>query len=184
MTRLGEIRVTFYLNEDGAHRKRRRSAETVGGALFARVGERRYSSEMAGDGRALPGFVLYLLIAVGPTLVLWAALRALPASVHAFGERRSAQQPPRGPALESQVADLRRLHRSLRAGDRQTHLRRVALEAAYDETLLAVCDQVDVHSPLTEAVGRDRAFARLQTEAALEEAGIVINPPVGGAAAA
>ena len=139
---------------------------------------------MAGDRLALLGFLLYLVIAVGPTLALSVALPALPAGVHAFGERRSAQQPPRGPALESQVADLRRLHRRLRAGDRQTHLRRVALEAAYDETLLAVCDQVGLHSPLTEAVGRDRAFARLQTEAALEEAGIVINPPVDGAAAA
>ena len=82
------------------------------------------------------------------------------------------------------MADLRRLHRRVRAGDRPTHVRRVALQAAYDETLLAVCDQVGVHSPLTEAVGRDRAFARLQTEAALEDAGIVIDPPVGGAAAA
>jgi hypothetical protein len=139
---------------------------------------------MAGDRPALLGLLLYLLIAVGPTLVFWVALRALPAALGAFGERRRARRPAPHPTLESQVEDLRRLRRRVCARDRPTHVRRVALQAAYDETLVAVCDQVDVHSPLTEAVGRDRAFARLQTEAALEDAGIVIDPPVGGAAAA
>lgn len=103
---------------------------------------------MAGDRPALLGLLLYLPIAVGSTLVFWVALRALPAGLRAFGERR------------------------------------VALQPAYDEKSPTVCDQVGAHSPLTEAVGRDRAFTRLQTEAALEDAGIVIDPPVGGAAAA
>ena len=138
---------------------------------------------MAGDHPALLGLLLYLVIAVAPTLLFWVALRGLPAALTAFGERR-VRPLPAGPTVESQVANLRRLRRNVRARTAPTRVRRVALQAAYDETLLAVCDLVDVDAPLRAAAGRDRAFARLQTEAALEGAGIVIDPPVGGAAGA
>ena len=48
---------------------------------------------MAGDRPALLGLLLYLPIAVGSTLVFWVALRALPAGLRVFGERRVALQP-------------------------------------------------------------------------------------------
>jgi hypothetical protein len=139
---------------------------------------------MAGDRPALVGLLLYLLVAVAPTLIFWAVLRVVPAVRTAFDGRRRAARPPPRPSLECQVADLRRLRRRVRARDRPTRVRRVALQAAYDEVLIEVCGQVGVDAPLARAVGRERAFARLQTEAALEAAGIVIDPPTGGAAAA
>jgi hypothetical protein len=139
---------------------------------------------MAGDRPALLGLWLYLLVAVAPTLILWVALRLLPAAVTAFHERRRSTRLPPEPLLEDQVRNLRRLRRKVCARTQPNQVRRVALQAAYDDTLLAVCALVDVDAPLRAAVGPDRPFARLQTEAALEHAGIVIDPPVGGAAAA
>jgi hypothetical protein len=53
----------------------------------------------------------------------------------------------------------------------------VALFGAYDETLLEACAMVGVDAPLATATGPDRAFARLLTEAALEDAGIALDPP-------
>jgi hypothetical protein len=60
----------------------------------------------------------------------------------------------------------------------------VALETAYDDTLLECCRLVEVDTPLAAAEGHDRPFARLLTEAALEDAGIALDPPGGGSAAA
>jgi hypothetical protein len=139
---------------------------------------------MAGDRPALLGLLLYLLVAVAPTLILWVALRLLPAAATAVHERRRGSRLPPGPTLEDQVTNLRRLRREVCARAQPNQVRRVAVQAAYDDTLLAVCALVDVDAPLGAAAGPDRPFARLQTEAALEDAGIVIDPPVGGAAAA
>jgi hypothetical protein len=98
-------------------------------------------------------------------------------------ERR--RTPPPGPSLEQVVADLRRLRRELRGAPQRTRVRQVALVAAYDDVLLQVCDVVGVDSPpLATAAGADRAFARLLTEAGLEQAGISLDPPQGGAVAA
>ncbi|MHA6780332.1 hypothetical protein ACVGOW_04930 [Pseudonocardia saturnea] len=138
---------------------------------------------MAGDRSALLGLLLYLVIAVAPTLVFWFALRVLPAAVSAVVERR--RPPPPGPSLEQVVADLRRLRREIRGAPQRTRVRQVALVAAYDDVLLQVCDVVGVDSPpLAGATGGDRAFARLLTEAAVEQAGIALDPPRGDAAAA
>ncbi|MDN5930497.1 MAG: hypothetical protein L0I24_05465 [Pseudonocardia sp.] len=138
---------------------------------------------MAGDRSALLGLLLYLVIAVAPTLVLWFALRVLPAAVSAVVERRRA--PPQAPSLEQVVADLRRLRREIRGAPQRTRVRQVALVSAYDDVLLQVCDVVGVDEPpLATATGGDRAFARLLTEAAVEQAGISLDPPHGGSAAA
>jgi hypothetical protein len=59
-------------------------------------------------------------------------------------------------------------------------VRRVAVLAAYDDALLDVCRLVEVDAPLATAVGHDRAFARLLTEAAVEDAGIPLDLPAGG----
>jgi hypothetical protein len=139
---------------------------------------------MAGDRPVLLGLLLYLFVAAAPTVVFWAALRLLPAAVTTWVERRRRRQLPAGPDLGSVVANLRRLRREVRCGAPRTQVRRVALQAAYDDTLLECCRLVDVDAPLATAEGRERAFARLLTEAALEDAGIALDPPGGGAAAA
>jgi hypothetical protein len=143
---------------------------------------------VAGDRPAVLGLLLYLAIAVTPTLVLWVSLRLLPAAAAALSERlrsarRAARPRPAGPPLEATVADLRRLRREVRAREHRTQVRRTAVLAAYDDALLDVCRLVEVDAPLATAVGHDRIYARLLTEAALEDAGIALDPPVGDAAA-
>ncbi len=133
---------------------------------------------MAGDRSALFGLFLYLLVAVAPTVVFWLALRLLPAAVARLDRRRERRHSDLGPSLQDVVANLRRLRREVRGGPAPTHTRRVALLAAYDETLLDACRVAGVPDPpLAGAEPADRPFARLLTEAALEEAGIVLDPP-------
>ncbi len=151
---------------------------------FSRPRQRRTVPKMAGDRPVLLGLLLYLLVAATPTVLFWAALRLLPAAVTAWAERRRRRDVPAGPALESVVANLRRLRREMCRGGYRTQVRRIALQAAYDDTLLECCRLVQVDAPLAAAEGRDRAFARLLTEAALEDAGIPLDPPGGGASAA
>lgn len=128
------------------------------------------------DRPVMLGLLLYVAIAVAPTVVLWLGLRVLPAVVAAYREHRRRPDPAPGPCLESVVANLRRLHRQVRDCRPPTQVRTVALLAAYDETLLEACAMVGVEQPLVGACRRDRAFARLLTEAALEEAGIALEP--------
>jgi hypothetical protein len=139
---------------------------------------------MAGDRPVLVGLLLYVLVAATPTVLFWAALRLLPAAVTSWSDRRRRARRPAGPTLESVVANLRRLRREVRRGGQCTQVRRIALQSAYDDTLLECCRLVDVDAPLAVADGRERPYARLLTEAALEDAGIVLDPPGGGAAAA
>jgi hypothetical protein len=141
---------------------------------------------VTGDRPAVVGLLLYLAIAVTPTVVLWVSLRLLPALARSWGERRRtrrARLSPAGPPLERTVADLRRLRREVRARTQPTQVRRVAVLAAYDDALLDVCRLIEVEAPLATAVGHDRVFARLLTEAALEDAGIPLDVPAGGTAA-
>lgn len=140
---------------------------------------------MAGDRSALLGLLLYLVVATAPTLLFWIALRLVPAAVAALDERRAARRPTPRPSLETLVADLRRLRRELRGAPQRTQVRRVALQAAYDDVLLEVSRVAGLDPPpLAAATGRDRAFARLLTEAAVEQAGIAVDPPRDGQAAA
>lgn len=129
------------------------------------------------DRPVLVGLLLYVAIAVAPTVIVWLGVRILPAAVTSFWERRRRTDLPTGPCLESVVGNLRRLHRQVREGCRPTQVRAVALLAAYDETLLEACAMVGIDAPLAAATGGDRAFARLLTEAALEDAGIALGPP-------
>ena len=145
---------------------------------------RRYDSRMGGDRPVLLGLLLYVLVAATPTVLFWAALRLLPAAVTTWSERRRRRQLPVAPALESVVANLRRLRREVCCGARRNHVRYTAVQAAYDETLLECCRLVDVDAPLACADDRERDFARLLTEAALEDAGIALDPADGGSAAA
>jgi hypothetical protein len=132
---------------------------------------------MAGDRPVLLGLLLYLLVAATPSVLFWAVLRLLPAAATAWAERRRQRQAPVGPSLESVVANLRRLRREVRRGCYRTQVRRIAVEAAYDDTLLECCKIVRVDAPLATADARERPFARLLTEAALENAGITLDPP-------
>jgi hypothetical protein len=140
---------------------------------------------VAGDRSALVGLVLYLLVAVAPTVAFWMALRLIPAAWARLEERRAARREVLGPSLQQVVADVRRLRRELRGPPASTQVRRVALQAAYDDALLDACRVAGVPDPpLAAAEGPDRPFARLLTEAALEEAGIALDPPCGGSQAA
>ena len=140
--------------------------------------------EVTGDRPVLVGLLLYLFVAAAPTILFWVAARLVPAVVEWVAERRRCTAAPVGPSLERVVANLRRLRREVRDRTQHTQVRRVAVLAAYDDTLLQACGLVDVDAPLASAAGPDRAFARLLTEAALEDAGIALDPPQDGAAAA
>jgi hypothetical protein len=140
---------------------------------------------MAGDRPVLVGLLLYVLVALMPTVVFWLVIHVSPVAFRAWTEHRRARRPsPPEPPVEVAVANLRRLRREVCQGPAPTQVRRVALQAAYDDTLLEVCRLVGVDAPLAEAPPGDRAFARLLTEAALEAAGIPLDPPTGGTAAA
>jgi hypothetical protein len=156
-----------------------------GFACWGVSGSRRAGSlvGVTGDRPVLLGLLLYLLLAATPTILFWVASRLVPAVLDRMAERRHRGEPA-GPALECVVANLRRLRREVRARSQPTQVRRVALLAAYDDTLLQACGLVDVDAPLASAAGPDRPFARLLTEAALEDAGIALDPPQDGTAAA
>ncbi len=142
---------------------------------------------MAGDRPALVSLLLYLLLAVAPTATAWLALRVIPAAVAAVARIRRNRTPvPVGRPLERLVADLHRLRRQMRGPPPTTMVRRTALVAAYDDVLLDVCAAVGIDAPpLAGATDAERPFARLQTEAAVEAAGIVLDPrPDDGSAAA
>ena len=133
-------------------------------------------------GPVLLGMLLYVLVAAAPTLMFWVALRLIPAAIDRAAERRRVRRHSLGPSLESVVATLRRLRREMRCGNPPTQVRRLALLDAYDETLLHVCRIVGVDAALEGASPSDRPFARLLTEAALEAAGVALDPPARGAA--
>lgn len=139
---------------------------------------------MTGDRPVLLGLLIYLLLAAAPTLLFWLLLRALPHAVERIDDWRARRHGPPRPCLEEAVATLHRLRRDMRVGDHPSQVRRLAVQEAYDRTLIEVCGFVGVDAPLGSATHTDRAFARLLTEAELEEAGIVLDPPGRGAAAA
>lgn len=132
---------------------------------------------MTGERPVVTGILTYLLVAVAPTLLFWVALRASPAVSAVVAQWRSDRRPrPAGPSLERAVADVRRLRAQLR-GPGRSRVRRVATRLAYDDALVALCGILDVAVP--DLDGPDRAFARLAAEAAVEAAGVAIDPPEG-----
>ncbi|TCK26594.1 hypothetical protein [Pseudonocardia endophytica] len=143
---------------------------------------------MAADGSVLTGVLLFAAIAFGPAVGLWTLLR-LPRVVRWVWERVRPEPAPRpsGLPLESLVADLRRLHREICGPAPPTRVRRTALLAAYDDVLLSVCRAVGVSDPplgaavaaggTAGALDPDRGLARLRAEAAVQEAGIALDPP-------
>lgn len=138
---------------------------------------------VTGDQSVLLGLVFYLLVAATPTLFVWAAVRLLPVVFGALVDVRLRRRPPeRRASLECVVGSLRRLRRELRCGP-PSQTRRLALLSAYDDTLVQACRLVGVDPPLADAAPAERPFARLLTEAQLEEAGIAIDPPSGANAA-
>ena len=139
---------------------------------------------MTGDRPVLLGLLIYVSLAALPTLMFWLVLRVLPRAVERIDDWWARRHAPPGPCLQSSVATLHRLRRDMRDGDQPTQVRRLALQEAYDHTLIEVCGFVGVDAPLGTATGAERAFARLLTEAQLEEAGIVLDPPGRGATAA
>lgn len=145
---------------------------------LARPRRAAYRRVMPGGPSPLVGLVLFVVAATCPALVVWAAVRLGPVLADRIGEwwRGRRPEPLREP-LESVVASLRRLRREIRDVPPTTNVRAQALAAAYDDVLIDVCRIVGVDAPLVDAEGSDRAYARLQTEAALEQAGIALDPP-------
>jgi hypothetical protein len=140
-----------------------------------------YSENVPGDGSVVFELLIYVLVAATPTLMVWSAVRWLPPAIGHVLDLRLQRRRPTGPTLESVVGNLRRLRREVR-GKHPTQVRHLALLSAYDQTLLQACGIVGVAAPLDGATEADRPFARLLTEAQLEEAGIALDPP-GRAAA-
>jgi hypothetical protein len=134
-----------------------------------------------GDGSVILELLIYALVAATPTLLVWTAVRWLPPVIGHLLDLRLQHCRRSGPSLETVVGHLRRLRREVR-GKHATQVRHLALLSAYDQTLLQACGIVGVDAPLAEASDSERPFARLLTEAQLEEAGIALDPP--GAAAA
>lgn len=130
---------------------------------------------MPGERPVLVGLLLYLLIAVTPTVLFWLCVRVVPqVGSRVIERRRSRRSPPPGPPLERAVTDVRRLRAELcRPGRNQ--VRRVATREAYDDALAELCRILDVAVP--DLDGRDRAYARLVAEAAVEDAGVALDPP-------
>jgi hypothetical protein len=134
---------------------------------------------VAGDRSVLLGLLIYLLVAATPTLFVWVAVRWLPPAFGWFMDLTARRRrPPPRPSLESVVGHVRRLRREMRC-EPANRTRRVALLEAYDRTLLELCGIVGVDAPLAEAGPTERAFARLLTEAQVEDAGIALDPPSG-----
>ena len=136
---------------------------------------------MPGDGSVVLELLIYALVAATPTLLVWVAVRWLPPVLGYLLDLRLQRRRRTGPSLETVVGHLRRLRREVR-GKHATQVRHLALLSAYDQTLVQACGIVGVDAPLAEATDAERPFARLLTEAQLEEAGIALDPP--GAAAA
>jgi hypothetical protein len=133
---------------------------------------------VTGDRPVLLGLLLYALLASTPVLILWAAVRFLPAAATSLLDRRNRRAgTSTGPSLQALVCTLRRLRREVCGVPQATQVRTRALLAAYDHTLIDLCRLVEVDAPLETAEEPDRPFARLLTEAALEDAGIALDPP-------
>lgn len=164
---------------------------------------------MSVDRHILVGVLLYLVAVAGPALVIWAAVRLVPvvfALLFGWLHRLAARSPspgmpsarrlslraqgrpgrePSAASFEQTVRDLHRLRAELLGPPQGTNVRRVALLAAYDDVLLTLCRQVGIDpgldgAPVRGATEAERAFLRLQTEAAVEAAGVVLDPPRAG----
>lgn len=132
---------------------------------------------VTGESGVWSGLLLYLLVAIAPTVLIWLCVRGLPAWLEAWRERyRARHRAPVGPTLEQAVADVRRLRVAVHRPGR-THVRHVATRQAYDESLAVLCGVLGLPAPALD--GPDRAFDRLLAEAAIEEAGVALDPPPG-----
>ena len=116
---------------------------------------------------------VYAVLVALPASAFYAAFRAL--ERWSEGTRRpDAQAVTAGRPVERLVADLRRLeqeHSRITAGDEPSRAARLrAVRLAYDDTLRDCCRCVGLPEP-----GRPpwSAVTRLQTEAALAQAGLV-----------
>ncbi|MCF7551236.1 hypothetical protein [Pseudonocardia sp. WMMC193] len=128
----------------------------------------------------MSGVLEYVAIAVAPTLFLWAVVRCGPLLLD-LPERLAARRRPPVPQhrpYERLVADLHRLRREVRCSAPTSRVRRVAVQAAYDDVLADLCRATGLeHVRLGDLPERERAFARLQAEAALEAAGVPVEEP-------
>lgn len=128
----------------------------------------------------MSGVLEYVFIAAAPTLFLWGVVRVGPLLLD-LPERLAARRrppPPRHRPYERLVADLHRLRREVRGTTPTSRVRRVAVLAAYDDVLADLCRAAGLDQPRPgDLPERERPFARLRAEAALEEAGVPVEEP-------
>ncbi len=114
---------------------------------------------------------LYVVLAVLPAAVFWAAIKGLERFTSGGRGRSDGRMPE--PSLERLVASLRRLEadfRRIEASDlpgRAARLRTV--ELAYDDTLRACCAVLELPQPDRPPLS---SLVRLETEAALAQRGL------------
>jgi hypothetical protein len=91
-----------------------------------------------------------------------------------IGLRKPPPRRPDGMPIERIAADLRRIRpQARRPAVGMPMVRRVAIVAAYDETLLDACRALEVPTVLDRiTVALERESERLRTEAELERAGV------------
>lgn len=120
--------------------------------------------------------------AVALLLILTACLALRPITARTIRRRRRSRSAP--PQLDHVIGDLQRLHHAAQDPPQSSWVRRVALLAAYEDTLLGACDAIGVADPpLREIENRctsaamtvERGLARMRTAAELEAAGLVLN---------
>lgn len=120
------------------------------------------------------------VIALAPS-VLFLIVVKVPRVLEAVRERRAARRragQPTGRPVEALAADLRRLRAELVSRRPTNNVRHTGLLAAYDDVLVAMCGRLEIATPLGElAHGRDRDVERLRAEAAVQDAGIRLDPP-------
>jgi hypothetical protein len=131
-------------------------------------------TEPAGD--PLTGVLIFALVAVVPTALIWLALRA-PRIAGDAGALRCPDPVPQGPPVERLAADLRRVRGALGSlPDGVSNVRRRGVVAAYDDLLVLACRAVAVDHCLTELPdGMERELERVRVELALRSAGLMIR---------
>ena len=154
-------------------------------ARLSGAGTAPYRRRMGLSAPALATGLGMLAIATLPVLLVWVLVRINRISQWVVAVLRRCRVLPKEnrtiprPPVERLAADLRRLSAASRNLPHGTpYARHKGLLLAYDDTLVAACQALDVPQSLdTLPLGTDRELERLRVEAALEAAGLRISVP-------
>lgn len=139
--------------------------------------DRALTSGMAGADSPLANLLLYVAVALTPSVACWAILHASrPAGWIRRRLRRTPEPTPQCPPIQDLARNLRRVHRTLAEYEPGTSMvRRTSTRQAYDLLLIQACSAVGVEQRLDEVhEGIDRDIERLRIEESLRSAGLTI----------